>query len=330
MNLKQAKITMCHVLDNNPRQPIMLWGLPGIGKSEAVYQVAKERGMKVMETRLSQMDPVDIKGVPSVVDGKTRYNPPAEFPTESDGPTIWFLDEINAGARATMASAMQLVLDRRTGNYIVPDEVVIWAAGNETSHGAVANAMPSALANRFLHLEVEPDLDAFIDHGLSAGFDYQVLNFLRYRPDLLHSMQKGRDVKGFPSPRTWEFVSRQNVSSISSPELLRHLVQSAVGEGAAVEFLAFLEVFKTLPPLTDILANPNTADLPEEPSAKYMVVTALVKKATEANIDAILTYLGRIDREFMAMALQDILRTRPDLAHCPAITRWEIEHNSMI
>lgn len=330
MNINDAKAAMRHVLKTNPKQALMLWGLPGIGKSQAVYQVAEEFDMKVKETRLSQLDPVDIKGVPSVRDGMTVYNPPEEFPREEDGPTIWFLDEINAGARATMASAMQLVLDRQTSSYKVPDNVVIWAAGNETTHGAVANAMPSALANRFLHLEVEPDLNAFIDYGLSAGFDYQVLNFLRYRPDLLHSMQKGRDVKGFPSPRTWEFVSRQKVSEIQSPELLHNLVKAAVGEGAAIEFLAFLEVFKSLPSLTDILTNPQTADLPEEPSAKYMVVTALVKKAEESNIDAILTYLERIDKEFMAMALQDILKTRKDLAHCPAITRWEVQHNAMI
>ncbi|HHL35185.1 MAG TPA: AAA family ATPase, partial [Desulfobulbaceae bacterium] len=110
MNINQAKDVLRYILSTMPDQAAMLWGLPGVGKSEAVRQIAAEAGMGVIETRLSQMDPVDFRGVPAVVDGTTEWMTPAEFPKEGCQPTIWFLDEINAGSRATMASAMQLVL----------------------------------------------------------------------------------------------------------------------------------------------------------------------------------------------------------------------------
>lgn len=330
MNINQAKDVLRYILSTMPDQAAMLWGLPGVGKSEAVRQIAAEAGMGVIETRLSQMDPVDFRGVPAVVDGTTEWMTPAEFPKEGCQPTIWFLDEINAGSRATMASAMQLVLDRRIGTYTVPANVVIWAAGNETTHGAVANAMPSALSNRFLHLEVEPDLASFVDYGLQSGMDYMILNFLRYRPELLHDLGKGRDIKGFPSPRTWEFVSKMDVSNIQDLDLRSRMVASAVGQGAASELLGFMEVFASLPSLQDVLSNPNTAPVPEEPSAKYMVVTALVNKAEEGTLDAILTYLDRVDPEFAVMAVKDILASRKELAKCEALVKWEIENHNLM
>ena len=259
----------------------------------------------------------------------TQWMTPGEFPKPSDGKVIWFLDEINAGSRATMASAMQLLLDRRTSNYQVPDEVIMIGAGNRSYDKSVANAMPAALSNRLLHFQVMPDVGEFIDYGLANNIPLEILNFLRYRPELIFQAEKGKDIMGFPSPRSWHMAAKQNIMK-AGPFLRKTLVEAAVGHSTMLEFEGFLDLFDGLPSLSDILMNPTTANLPVEPSSNFAVITALVAKAAGDNIEAIITYFGRLGKEFATLGMKDISRLKPELQNTAAFTRWEIaNHNNM-
>ena len=112
--------------------PVMLWGPPGVGKSQMVAQVADKNNVEVIDIRLSQMEPSDLRGIPFRENGSVEWAVPAMLPNEErHGKSgILFLDEITSAAPSVSAAAYQLILDRRLGQYTVPDGWAIFAAGN--------------------------------------------------------------------------------------------------------------------------------------------------------------------------------------------------------
>ena len=137
------------------RQPVFIWGAPGVGKSQIVAQVAQARGLALRDIRAVLLDPVDLRGLPRITEqGLSVWCPPAFLPTPSDPQEgIIFLDELNAAPPLVQAACYQLILDRAIGEYRLPDGWSIVAAGNREKDKAVSYRMPSALANRLVHLE---------------------------------------------------------------------------------------------------------------------------------------------------------------------------------
>jgi hypothetical protein len=251
----------------------MIWGPPGIGKSAIVAQAAAARSLEFVDLRLSQLAPTDLRGlpVPDAKAGISRWFPPEFLPRAGEG--VLFLDEINMAPPAMQGMAQQLILDRRVGGYIVPDGWFIWAAGNRKEDRASVFDMPSPLANRFLHLDVEPDWESFKAHALEAGFHEQIIALLSYRPSLLHALDPLKPA--WPSPRTWALASRLHAAGLD--------IAPAVGAGAAGEFAAYLQVYATLPSLEPILeGRGESISFPSEPSARYATTIGLTVRAHDA------------------------------------------------
>ena len=98
---------------------------------------------------------------------------------------ILFLDEITSAVPSVSAAAYQLILDRRLGDYLVPDGWAVFAAGNRQGDRGVTYAMPAPLANRFSHYELTLNLDDWVAWAYANGIDERVIGFLRYRPEQL-------------------------------------------------------------------------------------------------------------------------------------------------
>ncbi len=191
--------------------PVMLWGPPGVGKSQIVAEIAGERDTRLIDIRLSQLEPSDLRGIPfRAQGGGVDWAIPRMLPdaTRHGSHGILFLDEINAAPPSVSAAAYQLILDRRLGEYTVPDGWVIFAAGNRQGDRGVAYVMPAPLANRFTHYEIEPNLDDWVAWALREGMDERLIGFLRFRPELLFEYDAEQNPVSFPSPRTWEFAHR--------------------------------------------------------------------------------------------------------------------------
>ncbi len=244
------------------RWSVMIWGPPGIGKSSVVSQVATAQGISLIDLRLSQLAPTDLRGLPIPVDGVTRWAPPEFLPREGRG--ILFLDEINLAPPALQGVAQQLVLDRRVGSYTVPDGWFVWAAGNRKEDHASVFDMPRPLSNRFLHLEVGVDLEAFRAHAVSRGVHERIVAFLSYRPSLLHRIDPQRPA--WPSPRSWEMADALLRAELD--------ITPAVGAPAAGEFEAFCKVYASLPDIAAILRGEDVS-APDEASARYATTLAL-------------------------------------------------------
>lgn len=325
MNLQSAAAALNAFIDADI--PVFLWGAPGIGKSAITQQVADERGWNVIDFRASTRDPVALMGLPDISDDTAKWKVPDEFPqVERDGAEgILFLDELNAAAPSMQAAAFGLVLDRKVGDYTLPKGWRVLAAGNRQSDRAAAQRMPSALANRFAHIDVDADVDTTADHFNKIGVSPILTAFLRFRPALIHNME-GTDLRAFPTPRAWEQVSKV----IDTPSPLRlQLVTAIVGEGAAAELEGFIRVYKNLPSLDLVLANPTSAPVPEESAARFAISSGLARKVDASTFAAGMTYIARLPREFEIMFAVDTVRRDPGLSHTAAFTDWAVRNKDV-
>ena len=253
------------------KRSVMLWGPPGVGKSSIVAAVAREHAMQLVDLRLSQLAPTDLRGLPVADGAVSRWLPPEFLPVAGRG--ILFLDELNMAPPALQGIAQQLILDRRVGAYCVPRDWCVWAAGNRKEDRASVFDMPAPLANRFLHFQVEPDFESFRIWAGANGVHEQVLAFLAFRPALLHKPDPKSPA--WPSCRSWEFASELHAASMQ--------VAPAVGEGAAAEFQAFCKLYQNIPDLDGILAGGGAGvAFPKEPSLRYACVIGLGVRAEQS------------------------------------------------
>jgi predicted metal-dependent peptidase len=250
------------------RLSVMIWGPPGIGKSWVVQECARQHELPMVDLRISQLAPTDLRGLPVPGEDRMRWLPPDFLPR--DGRGVLFLDELNLAAPAMQAIAQQLVLDRRVGSYVLPDGWFVWAAGNRKSDRAAVFDMPAPLANRFVHFEVEPDLGGFLRFAARADLDARIVAFLAFRPNLLHHVDPDRPA--FPSPRSWTMASALLAAGLG--------VAPAVGEAAGAELEAFVAIFDQLPSVDAILAGEGEdAPFPTEPSRCYALTLALGQRS---------------------------------------------------
>ncbi len=322
MNLQEAPALIGSYLDADI--PVMMWGAPGIGKSDCVRQVAAAKNMAICDFRAVLRDPVDLRGLPSIENGTAKWLPPSDLPNaERDGEIgLLFMDELNAAPASVQAACFGLVLDRKVGEYRLPEGWRIVAAGNRQSDRAAAQRMPTALANRFAHLDLEPDVDSFCAWAAENEKDPMMIAFLRYRPNLLHDME-GEDLRAFPSPRSWAQASKVMHN--------HELVCGLVGEGPAAELTAFLRVAKDLPSLDVILANPTGIEVPKDPAAKYAVMAGLSRKVSdEESMGAAITYMHRVGDEFEHAMVIDAVKRDQALSHTEAFTRWASDNKDVL
>jgi len=319
--------------------PVMLWGPPGIGKSDLVRQVAEKHRAPVIDLRLSQMEPSDLRGIPFRVGETVEWAVPAMLPdTDRHGEVgILFLDEINAAPPSVSAAAYQLILDRRLGDYQVPQGWAIVAAGNRQGDRAVTYTMPAPLANRFSHFEVEPNLEDWTLWAFSQGIDERLIAFLRFRPDLLFDFDPAHNPTAFPSPKTWEFAHRAMCKFEGA--LLQGALQACVGEVGAVELMAFLHHLEEMPDV-DTIARGESREVPEGIELQYAVAAALVRRAVSAKLEGksngmcghLLDYARALPlREMGVMLVVDLHRNvGPEICQLPQFAEWATEVGDVV
>jgi MoxR-like ATPase len=298
MNSEHLKTYLDRIITNNLQISTMIWGAPGIGKSSIVSQLAIEHQLQFIDVRLSQLAPTDLRGLPVAEDGRSKWFPPEFLPQSGKG--ILFLDEINMAPPAMQGMAQQLILDRRVGSYTVPNGWFIWAAGNRKEDRAGVFDMPAPLANRFLHLQVEPDFDSFKTYALTQKVHEQIIAFLSFRPSLLHKIDPQQPA--WCSPRSWMMASTLHYAGLD--------LAPAIGTLANAEFQAFTELYRILPNLAPILEGAG-ADIPfpTEPSARYATAIGLTIRAKDADraYNAFL-WLSRVaTAEWVQLFVSDLL-----------------------
>ena len=261
-------------LDGGNPPPVFLWGPPGVGKSDIMREIARENGIDVIDVRLGQMDPVDMRGVPYVEGDSTKWAVPVFFPRDPNAEAILFLDELASAEPSIQVVAYQLILERQCGEYKLPPKVYVCAAGNRAQDNAVSIPLSSALANRMLHLDVDAAPEAWCKWAVTHGIAPDVVGFIRFCPKMLFCLDKDCE-RGWPSPRSWANVSKV-LSYGFVPDELRTCIVGLVGESAAAQFLAYFKQSQALGDIRAIMLDPKSKwKLPTKNDMLYAVATAI-------------------------------------------------------
>ena len=310
----------------------MIWGGPGIGKSEIPQQVADELNIPLLDFRANLFDPVDVRGIPytrddlSVASGAmkiTSWAPPDIFPNEeTHGPRgLFMIDELPTAPPATQNAFLQLLLTRQVGDYKMPDGWSCLAAGNRLTDGASVYQMPSPVRNRLMHYELEPSLDAWCEWALKNEVNTTLVSFMRYRPNLLYSFKA--DEYAFPTPRSWSFVDKRlRLTKNIDDSRLFFGIAGAVGTGPAGEFLAFAKIADKLPDIDNLIANPSSYMPSEDPAVLYALTGAVASRAEPAKLENIMKLGKKIPTEFQVVLVKSILAIDRALFNQPTIQDW--------
>ncbi len=313
--------------------PVMLWGPPGVGKSDLINQVGGRHDVTVIDIRLSQMEPSDLRGIPFRDKASVEWAIPSMLPNvKKHGKTgILFLDEITSAVPSVSAAAYQLILDRRLGDYEVPNGWAIFAAGNRQGDRGVTYTMPSPLANRFSHYDVDVNLDDWVSWAYKNNISEKIIAFLRFRPELLFDFDPAHNPVAFPSPRSWQFTNQALIKFSESPQILLGSLQACVGPAAGVELKAFIDSMDQMPDLDAILRGEDIK-APKEIDLQYAVASALVGRAIRAKDSGdaatiyghILNYAKAFrQKEMGVMLVSDMLRAiGDDLFAVPEFSQW--------
>lgn len=307
--------------------PVFIWGAPGIGKSSIVKQIAAHKELEFLDLRLSLLDPTDLKGIPFFnADTKEGvWAKPSFLPSDPQSKGILFLDEINTAPPAVQASAYQLILDRRVGEYELPKGWSIVAAGNRENDRGVVYKMPPPLANRFVHFEMEVDFEDWKNWAYKQGIESAIIAFLAYDKSMLFTFDPMSNEKSFATPRSWEYVDSIVKSGIEN-ELILDSISGAVGREAAVGYLSFKKVMKELPDLREIL-NGSLTEL-EEDDPKVMMalaiglLNALREDASDEAVDNVLKFSLQLPGEFSVMLVKDMQQNDIDVEGSEEWGEW--------
>ena len=302
--------------------PTFLWGAPGVGKSSIVKHIAKEKNIGFIDLRLALMDPTDLKGIPfyDKESHSALWAPPAFLPKDGEG--ILFLDELNSAPPSVQSSAYQLILDRRVGEYELPDGWAIVAAGNRDGDRGVTYRMPAPLANRFVHFEMEVDVDDWRLWAFDNGIDERIIAYISYKNEHLFTFDAKSDVKSFATPRSWEYVNSVLKSGVDESILLE-VLSGTIGRDIAVSFLSFTKVMYRLPDMEKILQT-GEGEYSEEVDVLYALSSGLVSRTIqdESVVDNLLNYTLELKSEFAVMIVQDLQRSGVRMEHSAVFKEW--------
>jgi len=319
---------------------VMLWGPPGVGKSQGVRQMAKiiesvtKKTVRITDVRLLLFNPIDLRGIPTSNVEKTLavWLKPKIFDMDPGGDivNILFLDEISAAPQSVQAAAYQLTLDRAVGEHRLPENCIVIAAGNRVTDKSVAVKMPKALANRLCHIEIESDFSSWRDWAVDSDIHPKVVGFLMFRRDYLMRFDPGNEDLAFATPRSWEMVSNI-LTFVSSDERETHsLIAGCLGNGVAVEFRTWCEVFSKLPSIDDIFGG-TCSIVPKETDVLYATTASMIAHAKKhrselKKIENSIEYAKRMPPDFATMLLKQYMVLEPDykmqLMRMPAFSSW--------
>jgi len=300
---------MIHHAGVRKHRPLFFWGASGIGKSEAVHQSAAEHDATLVDIRVSQYESVDFRGIPDTSAGLTVWHMPSTLPFkgnprfEDNGKPIYlFLDEINQGDPSVLSVLYQLINDRRVGEHVLMDNVVIIAAGNREIDRGTTGKWPAPLGNRGSHAELVPDVKPWSVWAQSKGYDHRLVGFLNFRAPLLHTFDPAKPVKVFATPRSWSYAHEDFVDDTIPTDVKLALMSGSVGEGPVTELFEFVSLIDAIRPIEEIIADPDNVPFEKKLDVQWALATHIAGNMTKDNATPLHRFLTRLEDEMVVMA----------------------------
>jgi hypothetical protein len=333
MKISELKIALNCLFDSNTA--VMVWGSPGIGKSYVVKEIAKEKGIGLIDPHVMTLDPVEARGTMKEKEERTIWCPPKYLP--NDGTGILFLDEITQARGSTQRALLQFVYDshcgRRLGDYILPKDWRIIAAGNFVSDNTDAVDLVKALRTRFCNLKVEFDAEEWLNWAIRNNLPSEIIAFGRFRPSCLYTYDAESDDINYACPRTFTEMAKSFYDLVKLPYNIKlEMVQGFLGNGPGLEFVTYLEVYKEIPDKIEILKNPKTfpvEPLLEKPSVTYALIGVLfdeiknaMKKDDTETVNRAVTFAERLPKTYGVLLLKDAVNNISGILKCHKVIQW--------
>jgi hypothetical protein len=349
--MKPSLLMKCLTKAIEKRQALLLTGPPGVGKTDVVKQASKITGAELIVSHPVVDDPTNYKGMPWVIqkaDGRTEavFLPFSNLSRiiEAKNLTVFLLDDLGQAPPAVQAAAMQLLLARSLNEFKISDQVVFMACSNRREDKAGVQGILEPVKSRFFAiLPFDVDLVDWTIWAAENKMPFDLINFIRWRPELLHQFEASRDMKNTPCPRTIAHAGEIILSGYPD-ECRLEMLAGAAGAGFATEFVGFLKLKESIPNVDDLIMNPDKADIPNEMSILYALCGALAERADVHTFKSIISYAERLTKEykdakgqkreakaeFNIIIIKDCLLKDPALKKNKSFLEWQIKHKDTI
>jgi hypothetical protein len=341
MKATQLKEYAKFCIENNFN--LLVKGKPGVGKTDVLISASKGAGRKVILSHPVVSDPTDFKGLPFAFTPKNGSTPKAEFLPFSDlrqlleatEPITWFIDDLGQAPASVQAAIMQILLAREINGHKISDNVSIVAATNRKEDKAAVTGMLEPVKSRFTGGIIEFDIDSndWVKWALNDGnMPLELISFIRFKPSMLENSVPTKDIINTASPRTISSVGK--VQNAGLPQGFEHeAFKGIAGEAFAAEYTAFLKLMRDLPTLDEIILNPTGAKVPTGNGSggqTYAICAGLANRASEVNVDNIITYLDRLKPEFSVACVKDISVRKPEVCNTKGFINWSVKHQELL
>lgn len=304
----------------------LIKGMPGIGKSDIIEQVAKELDTDFILSHPVVSDPTDYKGLP-FADAKSnvaKFLPFGELQQliTATKPTVYFLDDLGQAPASVQAACMQLLLARRINGHKVSDNVTFIAATNRREDKAGVSGLLEPVKSRVIIQDLDIDRDEWCEWALANNIPTELIAFIRFKPSMLSDFKPSKDIVNGPCPRTVAKCGQMQSAGLPK-ELEFESFKGAAGEGFAVEYCAFLKLFRDLPSFEEIVMNPKSAPISQEPSTQYAISGLLSGRMSDTNIESCVTYLERLkNKEIEVCTIKYAAKRDPQVMRTRTYNAW--------
>lgn len=309
-------------------------GKPGIGKTDIVKQVALQENVRLIISHPVVSDPTDYKGLPFAGSDNIAHFMPFgdlnELITAKEK-TIFFLDDLGQAPPSVQAACMQLLWGGQINGHRVSEHVSFIAATNRKQDKAGVSGILEPVKSRFASIvELEVNTDDWIrDYAIPNNMPVELMAFIRFRPELLEKFEPSKDMSNSPCPRTVANVGKMQNAGLDK-KIEREAIRGAAGEAFAAEYTGFMQIFRELPSIDEIILNPKKAKVSEEPAVLCGIAAMLAHRMSEQTIEAMITYMDRLPDEINVCTMKDAITRKKDLAHTKAYINWSVKHADLL
>jgi hypothetical protein len=323
-------IASAHIDAGDTKTVISIEGEPGIAKTALAYNLQKKYGFDhFIDLNFSLLDVPDVAGLALLgADGEAlTFKYPEAMLKLRNGRNFLLIDEAPDSTMLMQNLARRLLWTREVNGVRLSDETFIMLTGNRSKDKSGAGKMSGKVKTAVTRLEMEANLDDWVEWALTDGnIDPVLIQFLRFKPNLLQAYNADAEV--CPTCRQWELVNKVPVALPTN--LFFADVAGKVGEGPAAEYAAFRKIYAALVSFEDIVMNPKGVKIPTDLSAQYAIVGSVAHNTTPQTIERVAEFVERMPSDFGIMFWQDSIKKTPALKTTKPFIKWATSSSNVI